>query len=143
MNTTARPTRKGVSLIELIAVIVIIGIAMPPMMLTLADSQHRRASPILADTARWLASESLEHIIADRYSHARGYDYITNDNYPPQPQVPGFTHFSRTVNIEDRGPALEPNAQGTRLVTVTVAWLDPALGQRTTTVSVAFSEPNL
>lgn len=137
---SARQTRRGVSLIELIAVIVIIGVAMPPMMLTLADTQQRRASPILADTARWLAAEQLEQIIADRHSPTRGLDHITTDNYPPEPSINGFTAFSRQTIIEQRSPALEPGGEGVVLVTVQVSWTDPALGMRTTTVSVAFAE---
>ena len=137
-QTTA--TRRGVSLIELIAVIVILGVAMPPMMMTLGESQRRRASPVLADTARWLASERLEEILADRFSLERGLEFVAPENYPSESPVAGFNAFSRRVLIEERGTDLQPGGKGAVLVTVEVSWTDPALGLRTTSLASLFAE---
>ena len=57
---------RALTLVEALVAIVVVAIAAPPMLLAMRDASLRRATPILADRARWLASEKLEDLIADR-----------------------------------------------------------------------------
>ncbi|MHC4274668.1 MAG: type IV pilus modification PilV family protein, partial [Planctomycetota bacterium] len=58
----ANARRRGFTLIETVAAIVILAVAVPPMLWAVAQAQHKRANPMLASKARWLAMEKLEDI---------------------------------------------------------------------------------
>ncbi len=68
-----RTRRAGFTLIETIAAIVILAVAVPPMLWAVTESQRQRINPMMVSKARWLAVEKMEDIIADRHSTtARG-----------------------------------------------------------------------
>ncbi|MBY0312653.1 MAG: prepilin-type N-terminal cleavage/methylation domain-containing protein [Phycisphaerales bacterium] len=114
------PRRRGLTLIEAIAAIVILSVAIPSMLWALRDAARRRVDPVLVNRARWLAGERLEDIIADRHSPTRGYAYVVNANYAAENPVSGFTGMQRTVSIVETGPP--PSfAAGTGFKTVTVS----------------------
>ena len=79
---TGSTTRRGFTLIESIAAVVILAIAVPPMMFAVRDAHVQRVNPMLVSKARWLATEKLEDVIADRHCDSRGFDYLTGGNYP-------------------------------------------------------------
>ena len=64
----ASARRRGFTLIETIAAIVILAIALPPMLFAIRDAHVQRVNPVLVSQARWLATEKLEDILADRHS---------------------------------------------------------------------------
>ncbi len=115
---------RGFTLIEAIIAIVILSVAMPSMLWAIRDAQTQRAAPVLLARARWLASEKLEDIIADRHSTTRGYAYVVNASYPAEGSVPGFQGFSRSVQVTETDASLKNTGTGYKLVTVHVAWLD-------------------
>lgn len=115
-------TRRGGTLIEAIAAVVILSVAIPPMLWALQGAHTTRADPVLATRARWLAAEKLEDIIADRHSTARGYSYVTGGSYPAENSVSGFAGFSRSVSIVETGASLSGAGTGYKTVTVTVGW---------------------
>ena len=117
--------RGGFTLIEAIAAVVVIGIAIPPMLWALSVSHAHRASQVLASRARWLAVEKIEDIIADRHSGSRGYPYVVQANYPAEPAVPGFEQFARSVSIQETGPDLASAGAGYKVVVCTVSYTDP------------------
>ncbi len=128
---TTRP-RPGFTLIETIAAITILAVAIPPMLWAVQEAQIQRANPMLASKARWLATEKLEDIIADRHSTgARGWGYLV----PASPyaaenkgDITGYEQFSRTVTISAETMAdLVTAGVGYITVTVTVGW-DNATG---------------
>ena len=121
---TRLPLKRGVTLIEAVAAIVIASIAIPPMLWALRGVHAARADLILTTRARWLAGEKLEDIIADRHAAARGFAYITTGNYPSEPGVSGFSNFSRSVSITETGASLVGAGTGYKEVAVTVAWID-------------------
>lgn len=125
--------RPGFTLIETIAAITILAVAIPPMLWAVQEAQIQRVNPMLASKARWLATEKLEDIIADRHSDSgsRGYDYLIAANYAAQNKgdITGYEQFSRTVTIDPETDALfVPTVDGGyKTVTVSVGW-DNATG---------------
>ena len=102
----ARGRRQGFTLIETVAAIVILAVAVPPMLWAVSEAHLKRANPRLASQARWLAVEKLEDIIADRHStDARGWTWVTDPSkYPAETPVTGFDNFNRSVTLTPRGP---------------------------------------
>ncbi len=128
-NPTARPpTRKrprAFTVTESVIAIVILSVAIPPMLWAIRQQQHDRVSPILASRARWLASEKLEDIIADRHSTTRGYSYLTSTHYPAESSITGFAGFTRSVAFNETTANLSTAGAGFMKTTVTVGWTDP------------------
>lgn len=117
-KTTSRP---GFTLIDAIAAIVIVSVAVPSLTWAIRDAQRARTSPVMLTRAHWLASERLDEVVADRHSPTSGYSYITTGNYPTQSPVPGFPGFVRTTSITETGPTLSGAGSGYKIVTVSVS----------------------
>jgi len=120
---TPRRTR-GFSVTEAVISIVILSVAIPPMLWAIRQQQHDRVSPILASRARWLASEKLEDIIADRHSTTRGYSYLTATHYPAESSINGFPGFTRSVAFSETTADLSTPGAGFMRAAVTVGWTD-------------------
>lgn len=133
-------SRRAFTLVEAIAAIIILAVAVPPMMVAVRDSAVSRADPILQSRARWLVTERLEDIIADRHSPARGYAYVTGTNYPAEATISGFPGFSRAVSIIETGASLLGAGTGYKTVTVTVSWTSPKAGARSLAVSTVVTD---
>ncbi len=122
--------RNGFTIIETIIAIVILTLAIPPMLWSLREAHLTRVNPALALQARWLATERMEDIIADRHSNTRGWNYIIEANFPHEPTVAGFAAFSRTVAvIETAADLASPGAEYKRII-VTVEWVDASSDSR-------------
>ena len=119
---SARRRARAFTLIEAIAAIVLLSVAVPSMTWGVRDAVIRRTDPIKLTKARWLLAERMEQIIADRHSTSRGYDYCVTAAYPAEASVSGFTGFSRSVSIN----AINTNVgtTGWKMVTVTVTYVD-------------------
>lgn len=128
-------SRRAFTLIEAVAALVIVAVMVPPTLVIIRDAHTRRASPTLASRARWLASEKLEDIIADRHSATRGYDYVSNASYPAENPVAGFAAYSRTVSVVETGPDLVSAGSGYKRVSVTISWTDPLRGPSSLSLS--------
>lgn len=135
-----RPRRHGFTLIEAIAVMVLMTVAIPPMMWSIREAHISRANPVLASRARWLAVSKLEDVIADRSSPVRGYNYLTPGNYASEPTIPGYAGFSRTVNFNETLVDLTTSGNGYMNVTVTVSWTDAQGTSQTLNISTVLTE---
>jgi prepilin-type N-terminal cleavage/methylation domain-containing protein len=135
-------TRNGFSLIETIAAIVILSIAVPPVLWAVREAHVHRVNPVMASTARWLATEKLEDLIADRHSTTIGYAGLVGGTESP---VPGFPGFDRTATINEHG-AWDNGSQswqagtGYKTITVDVSWTDGGAAARTLSVSSVVTE---
>ena len=105
MRTFTR-TRRGFTLVEAVAAIVILAVAVPPMLWAIRSAHVQRVNPVLASRARWVAVEKLEEIIRDRHSTTRGYPHLQPGNYPPEAPVPGSPGFRREVELTETGADL-------------------------------------
>lgn len=139
-NSPRRP-RRGFTLVEAIAAIVLLALAAPPMLWALREGQLRAVDPVLASRARWLAESKLEDLIADRHSETRGWDYLVKPNYPKEDPVTGFDGFARQVTFVETGPDLVSPGTGYLTATVEVEWTSPTRGTRTLSVSTVLTEP--
>ena len=119
-----RTQPRGFSLIETIAAIVILSVALPSMLWTVREAHIQRVSPVLLSTARWLAVEKLEDVIADRHSETRGYTYLITGNYPAENPVAGYAGFTRTVSFNETVADLVTAGAGYMNVTVQVGYTD-------------------
>ena len=135
-----RWSSSAFTLIEAIIAIVILSVAMPPMLWAIRDSQTARVSPILTSRARWLATEKLEDVIADRHSTTRGYSYVVSGSYAAEPTITGFPGFSRSVAITESGAAFATGGTGYKLVTVTVSWTDARAQSRSLALSTVVTD---
>lgn len=133
--------RSGLTLIEAIAAIVILSIAVPAMLWALRDSARRRVDPVLLNRARWLAGEQLEDILADRHSPSRGYAYIVNANYAAENPVAGFTGMQRSVSIVETGPPPSFAAgTGFKSITVNVTFTNGSAASRTLSLATVITD---
>ncbi|MHC5112889.1 MAG: type IV pilus modification PilV family protein [Planctomycetota bacterium] len=118
------PKRPGFTLIETVASLVVLALAVPPMMWAIREVHVQRIDPLLTSRARWLAVEKIEDIIADRHSDNRGYTYLIPGNYTAETPVATDTAFNRTVTLNETTADLVTAGTGYMNVTVTVSWTD-------------------
>jgi Tfp pilus assembly protein PilV len=128
------------TLIEAIVALVVIGIAVPPMVIAVSDATVRRVDGVLATRARWLAAERLEDILADRHSSTRGYVWVTGANYASESAVSGFAGFSRSVSVSETGATLVGAGTGYKTCSVSVGWRDSRGRARTLTLSTVVTD---
>jgi prepilin-type N-terminal cleavage/methylation domain-containing protein len=115
-----RTGRRGFTLVECVAAVVVISITVPPMSWALRQAHRHRVDAIKASRARWLAAEKLEDVIADR--HCRGYTYLIAANYPNEAVVDGWPGFSRAVTLTETGVNLSSAGTGYMRATCTVTY---------------------
>ncbi len=137
---TKRSNKRGFSLIETIVAIVIMSIAIPAMLWTVREAHIDRVNPTLASTARWLAIEKLEDVIADRHSTTRGYTYLIPGNYAAENPVAGFAGFSRTVSLNETLADLVTAGAGYMNVTVQLSWTDGEAQAQTLDISTVLTD---
>lgn len=127
---TRRSRSAAFTLVELVASIMLISIAFPPLAIAMRDGVIRQAGMNQRIIARWLAHARIEQIIADRHSTNpnRGYANILTANYAAESPVSGFPAFSRSVSITETTQNLSTAGTGYKVVTVTVTWADAQRG---------------
>jgi prepilin-type N-terminal cleavage/methylation domain-containing protein len=122
----ASARRRGFTLIETVMAIVILAVAVPPMLWAVRQAHDQRANPVMASTARWLAVEKLEDMIADRHSTDAAFGYANLSGGTENP-VPGHDGYVRTTAVSEHG-AWDNVGQtwsagtGYTTITVTVQW---------------------
>jgi len=136
----ARHVRRGFTLIEAIISIVILSTAMPAMLWAVREAHRDRVSPIKASQARWLATEKLEDIIADRHSTTRGYTYLVNANYAAEASITGSPGFTRSVAIAETAANLVSAGTGFKRATVSVGWTDARGVGRTLAIATIITD---
>lgn len=89
----------GFTLIEVVILIVVAGIAVLPLAMLFATTSIRSSDAQSASVAAQLAQAKLEEITADRNASTRGFSYVTAGNYPAENPVPAFSAFQRSVSV--------------------------------------------
>ena len=119
-----RRRQEGISLIELIIAIVIVGISAAGLASVVVNSLKSPALARQQAQARYLAIERIEEI-QDNFRTNKDLSLITVAAFPDEAAVTGFTEYSRTVTVSAiiAGGAGECHVDATncRDVTVTVA----------------------
>ncbi len=140
LRTTRSQPRRGFTLIDSIAAVLILAIAIPPMVLAVRAARIDQVNPVLVSRARWLAVEKLEEIVADRFSLTRGYTWLDTSNYPSESPVSGFAGYTRSVTFTETEVDLVTAGTGYMNVTVTVGWTDARDVARQITISTVVTE---
>ena len=89
----------GFTLMEVVLIIVIAGIAVLPLSMLFANTSIRSGDARNATVAVQLAAAKLEEITADKNSPTRGFAYLVASNYPAENPVAAFTNYNRSVSI--------------------------------------------
>ena len=134
------PKKLAFTLIETLGAMVILAIAIPPMLWAVRDAHVGRVDAILSSRARWLVTEKMEDVIADRHSTTRGYSYLTTGNYSAESPVAGFANFDRSVALAETGADLVTFGSGYMNVTVSVTWNDAMGTTRTLAISTVLTD---
>ena len=138
---TAR--RRGFTLLETVAAIVILSVAVPPMLWAVRGAQRQRINPMLASQARWLSAEKLEDIIADRHSSlvTLGFDNLNTTTYPAENPVATDPGFNRSCAfLETLADLTTPDGDGGyMIVTVTVTWTNAEGNSRSLAISTVLT----
>ena len=124
MTNRSRRRLPGLTLIETIIAMVVLAAAVPGTLWAIRDAAVQRVAPLQVSKARWLVTEKLEDIVADRNSTTRGYSYVVAGNYPNEASISGFPGFTRTTTISETAADLTSAGTGYKKVTVSVVWTD-------------------
>lgn len=127
------PLQRGVTLVELIISIVVIGIAMSGLLVIMTVSAGKSADPLLQQQAGALAEAYLEEILLKPYSGAGGatrdsydniWDYDGLNDAPPQDQfgtpLAQLAAYTVAVSVADSAALSGMAAGDLARVTVTV-----------------------
>src|SRR5690349_1011922 len=132
--------RRAFTLIEAIISIVVLSISVPPMFWAIRQAHINRVNPEMISRARWLATEKIESIIADRHSTTRGYGYLVAANYPSEASITGFPGFTRSVAFNETTVNLSTAGSGYMSVTVTVGWTDATVTARSLSLTTVVTD---
>lgn len=111
----ARKEHEGFTLIEMVLIIVIAGVAILPLSMLFANTSIRSGDARNATTAAQLAQAKMEELTADKNSVARGFSYLLTGNYPAESPVTGFSGYNRSVSF-----AIDSTYDGVTFRTVSV-----------------------
>lgn len=153
--------RRGFTLIEAIAAIVILGLIAPVSMVTLRDAAAARSESIQMTRASWLACAVMETVLADAASDEDGLGFAAfadADAYLNTPgaglaaRFAGTTAFYEGLGFGwalDIGGLVSASGVATgeadedvyRVVTVTVSWVGAWRGSKDYELSALVSDP--
>lgn len=93
--------RRGLSLVEVVIAIVILGLAVPPLMFEMAAGVRQREATLVQQNLTQLAAERMWEIFADHADPSRGYDYLADGAYPDETAPRGLTGYTRQTTIQE------------------------------------------
>lgn len=111
---------EGYSLIEMILVIMILAVAIPPIINIFSQNLIKNVNSEIYTKAVLYAEEKLEQILSDKRNYS--YSYIVSQNrYPEDTPESGF---SRSVSITDANKIIMGIPYAEVVVTVTYATIN-------------------
>ena len=127
--------QPGFTLVEAVMALIMMALVITPIMMAAQRLSRDQVTPIQVSRARWLATEKLEEVIADRSSTTRGYAYVITGNYPTENPVATDPDFSRSVTITETGVDLQTSGTGYKTITVVISWTDVTGASRSLSMS--------
>lgn len=130
--------RRGMSLIEVVLSIVILGLTVPAMVLQLHSAIAAQTAARVQGNLVMLADARINEIFADRRDPTRGYGYIAAGSYPDEEAPAGLDRYMRQTEIREVDPADLSSPQGgsgIKRIRVTVTGPDDGMLQVETFVA--------
>jgi len=125
--------RRGITLVDTVMVIVVLGVAIPPLMALMAAGAQGASGPEARIVATCLARDEIEQIMAQR--HDQGYDALsvstTNESAG---SIAGYPGFARSTQITEDG------TKQWKSVTVTVTWNGGGVDQVDVRAAIVFTK---
>ncbi len=97
--------RPGLSLIEVVVAIVILGLAVPPLLISIAAGVQQQQLGLIQQNLANLASERMWQVFTDHADPTRGYDAIVPAAYPDESAPHGLTGYTRRTEIREVNPS--------------------------------------
>ncbi|MCU0688762.1 MAG: type II secretion system GspH family protein [Phycisphaerales bacterium] len=123
-----RSRRAAFTLMELVAAMLLLSIAFPPLAVSMRDAVVRQGANNQRIIARWLAHARMEEVLADRHSSTRGWPAMVTSNYTTGGFWSQFPGFSQSVTIMDHDATLIAAGTTHKLIIVTISWNDATRG---------------
>ena len=96
--------RRSLSLIEVVLAIVILGLAVPPLLLSISAGVQQQQSALVEQNLVQLASERLWGVHTDHADPTHGYAAITAAAYPNETAPRGLAGYTRRTEIREVSP---------------------------------------
>ncbi len=93
--------RRGLSLIEVVVTIVILGLAIPPLLIQIGGAVRQQEMAYVQQNLTHLASERLWEVFAAHADPTRGYDAIIGKAYPDEKAPDGLTGYERRTELRE------------------------------------------
>ena len=92
---------RALSLIEVVFAIVILGLAVPPLLLQISAGVQAQETALVQNNLCQLAAERMNEIFADHADPTRGYGAILAAAYPDEVAPSGVPGYSRHTEIRE------------------------------------------
>jgi prepilin-type N-terminal cleavage/methylation domain-containing protein len=96
--------RRALSLIEVVLAMVILGVAVPPLLLQISASVQQQETALIEQNLVQLASERMWAVFTDHADPTHGYDAIVAATYPDETAPNGLTGYVRRTEIREVSP---------------------------------------
>ncbi|MCK4342223.1 MAG: prepilin-type N-terminal cleavage/methylation domain-containing protein [Phycisphaerae bacterium] len=97
--------QRGLSLVEVVVAIVIVGLAAPPLLFQIANGVRQQEAVLIQQNLVQLASERMWEIFTDHANPTRSYDYITAAAYPDETAPRALEGYQRQTEVREVSPA--------------------------------------
>ena len=92
---------RALSLIEVVFAIVILGLAIPPLLVQVSAGVQAQETALIQQNLSQLAAERMNEIFADHANPTRGFAYIQGGVYPNETAPRGLTGYGRQTEIRE------------------------------------------
>jgi len=96
--------RHALSLIEVVVAMVLLGLAVPPLLLQIAAGVKQQEATLIQQNLAHLASERMWQIFTDHADSTHGYDAIIAAAYPNETAPDGLMGYTRKTEVREVSP---------------------------------------
>ena len=97
-------TRRGLSLVEVVLAIVILGLSVPPLVFQINAGVQQQEMALIQQNLTHLAALRMWEIFADHANPTRGYAYIASAAYPAETAPLSLRGYTRQTEIREVSP---------------------------------------
>ncbi len=93
--------RRGLSLVEVVVAIVVLGLAVPPVIVQISVAARAQAVAVVEQNLNQLATERIGEVFADQVNKSRGFNYIQTAAYPTESAPRSMTGYTRQTEVRE------------------------------------------